>query len=324
LPRHGIDLAQLRDAGDPELQETAKRIAAYLRFSRKTIEDESASEDLRETASHLLGWDPETRMQDLCLVKRLLAKALPLRLHAALLQALGHFPPREAAGALLANWNVLSPSLRAQAIQLLLGREEGISELLGALEDGTIQRCEVPAASRQQLIRHPNTEIQKRSAALLAASGSDGPERSELLHRYASVPRLRPVSEKGSAHFAQYCASCHHFRGTGNAVGPDLAALTDKSSPFLLAAILDPNAAVEDRYVSYSVTCRDGSTLSGIITAETAASISLANAAGALETVVRSEISEIQASNLSLMPEGLEAGLSPQDMADLIAFLQGL
>ena len=41
------------------------------------------------------------------------------------------------------------------------------------------------------------------------------------------------------------------------------------------------------------------------------------------ETILRSNIAEIRASHISLMPDGLEAGMSPQDVADLIAFLQG-
>ena len=44
------------------------------------------------------------------------------------------------------------------------------------------------------------------------------------------------------------CASCHQLEGEGFAVGPDLTALTDKSTPALIRAILDPNYGVEDRF----------------------------------------------------------------------------
>ena len=86
--------------------------------------------------------------------------------------------------------------------------------------------------------------------------------------------------------------------------------------------MLDPNAAVEDRFINYTIEMRDGRSLSGIINSETAASLVLVGSGGQRESVLRSEIQEIRGANLSLMPEGLEMTMKPQDFADLIAFLQ--
>ena len=38
--------------------------------------------------------------------------------------------------------------------------------------------------------------------------------------------------------------------------------------------------------------------------------------------VLRTDIAELRGANVSLMPEGLEAGVSQQDMADLIQLLR--
>jgi len=43
---------------------------------------------------------------------------------------------------------------------------------------------------------------------------------------------------------------------------------------------------------------------------------------GSLKTVLRNQIASLQSSDFSLMPAGLEAAITHQDMADLIAFLR--
>jgi putative heme-binding domain-containing protein len=58
-----------------------------------------------------------------------------------------------------------------------------------------------------------------------------------------------------------------------------------------------------------------------MITEETPGSIKLKRIGAAEETILRQNIAKITSSSMSLMPEGLEATLPLQDMADLLAFL---
>ena len=74
-------------------------------------------------------------------------------------------------------------------------------------------------------------------------------------------------------------------------------------------------------FVGYTVETRDGRTLDGIITDESAASLTLKRAEGVTETVLRRDIAQISGSGLSLMPEGVESAVTVEQMADLIAFL---
>ena len=97
--------------------------------------------------------------------------------------------------------------------------------------------------------------------------------------------------------------------------------MADKSVDVLVAAILDPNQAVESRYVSYTAVTRDEREMSGVITAESANSITLRAADGREDTLLRADLKELTSSGLSLMPEGFEHALKPQDLADLIAAL---
>ena len=84
----------------------------------------------------------------------------------------------------------------------------------------------------------------------------------------------------------------------------------------------DPNAVIEPKFAAYEVETNDGRSLHGVVKNETATSLSVAQANGLEEKVLRSEIKKLRASTLSLMPEGLEQAIAPQDMADLIAWLK--
>jgi putative heme-binding domain-containing protein len=103
-----------------------------------------------------------------------------------------------------------------------------------------------------------------------------------------------------------------------------LSALRNKSREQLLIDLLDPSREVDPRYLNYVVTTKKGQTLTGLIAAETASSVTLRRGEKAEDTLLRSQIEEIQATAKSLMPEGLEVQLSRQDVADLIAYLQAV
>jgi putative heme-binding domain-containing protein len=107
----------------------------------------------------------------------------------------------------------------------------------------------------------------------------------------------------------------------GYPVGPDLAALSNKSPQYLLAEILDPSKNVDTRYVEYAATTKAGRVFSGLLAAETATSITLRGQEGKEQVLLRSELEEFQSTGKSLMPEGMEKDLSKQDFADLIAYL---
>ncbi len=93
---------------------------------------------------------------------------------------------------------------------------------------------------------------------------------------------------------------------------------TDKA---LLEAILDPNREVQPRYVNYVIIDDSGRTITGLVAAETAASLTLARDKGVRETVLKQNIDEIKSTGQSLMPMGLEKNIDVQSMADLLAFL---
>jgi putative heme-binding domain-containing protein len=152
-------------------------------------------------------------------------------------------------------------------------------------------------------------------------AGAQRAERAKVLADYKDIEKLKGDATKGAALFHQHCATCHRFKGEGTEVGPDLGTMLGKPIEAFVIAIIDPNAAMEARYQSYTATLRDGREVSGIISAETVTSLTLRNATGKDETLLRADIKELTASGLSLMPEGLEQTLPPQAAADLIKYV---
>ncbi len=85
--------------------------------------------------------------------------------------------------------------------------------------------------------------------------------------------------------------------------------------------ILDPSRSVESNFKTYQVLTSDGKVITGMLAGESANSIRVINTQGKEEQVLRSDISELNASSKSLMPEGFESSIAKQEMADLLAFL---
>ena len=85
--------------------------------------------------------------------------------------------------------------------------------------------------------------------------------------------------------------------------------------------ILDPNREVDPRYVVYQAQTRNGRVFTGILSVETAASVTLRRADQAEDTVLRSQLESLSGTAVSLMPEGIEKQISKQELADLLAYL---
>jgi putative membrane-bound dehydrogenase-like protein len=296
------------------------RIGRMFDAARKLAANAAASEPSRILAINLLAQDAGHEDSDLQLLGDLLKPSNPLAVQKAAVGTLQFNNNAKVPSLLLADWKQLSPSLRALILQILLSREEFTKALLTAVQNRTVQANEVPPASVQRLLKHPNPDIQKQAAALLTA----GPTRSraDAMARYQISTTLKGDAANGGKVFTKNCTPCHLVKGQGNAVGPDLSLLRDKTPGDFLLAIIDPNAAVEPRFLAYDIETRDDRSLVGVISAESSTSLTLVQPGGIQEKILRSDISEIKATGLSLMPEGFEQSINQQELADLIAYLK--
>ena len=129
-------------------------------------------------------------------------------------------------------------------------------------------------------------------------------------------------TQRGREMFEKTCAPCHQLEGLGHAVGPDLSDAGHRSVEDLLSNILDPNMAINPNYASYTVDWTPDESATGILQSETPEAINLLQAQGIKAVIPRAKLTRMASTGLSLMPEGLEAGMTPQQMRDLLAFLQ--
>ena len=89
---------------------------------------------------------------------------------------------------------------------------------------------------------------------------------------------------------------------------------------YLLETILDPNAVIPNDYRAWTIDMKDGRSITAILKQQDDKSVT---ALTQNETLVlpRNEIASIQQSDLSMMPEGLLAPLSDQEVRDLLYYL---
>ena len=104
--------------------------------------------------------------------------------------------------------------------------------------------------------------------------------------------------------------------------GPDLTNIGAMRGKWdLLEAIVFPGSSIVRYYEMVHVRTKDGS-FSGIIADETEETMVISAAPGAEMTIQTADIIEVQYSHTSLMPEVFDALLTPDDLADIVAYLQ--
>ena len=122
------------------------------------------------------------------------------------------------------------------------------------------------------------------------------------------------------------CGKCHTTDGSGGRAGPDLHAAGDVFSRRDLAdAILTPSANIAVGYGTTIIKTKSGETFDGIAKDAAAdGSVTIMGADGKLVPVKGDQIARRRTTDLSLMPEGLEAGLSHEEFTDVVEYLSGL
>ena len=201
----------------------------------------------------------------------------------------------------------------------MLGGRSRLLPLLQAIQNGVIPANQVPFARRAVLLRSTDAQV-KELAMELFGNAAPSP-RKEVIAKYQTALSMKGDASRGKVVFETACATCHRAGDLGKDVGPNLATIRQWNADQVLSNILDPNREVAPNFVSYTIETKDGRTLDGIIADESAASVTLKRADDVTETVLRRDIISISGSGLSLMPEGLEAAITVEQMADLIAFL---
>ena len=283
--------------------------------ARRTVRDVAATESNRVEAVEFLGRSGDSQAPG-ALVE-LLAPTITPPLQSAAVTALAR---RGLAGAtnIFARWSQLAPAARAKAVSLALGRRETAGALLHAVEQGSVARTELAAADVQRLTTHSDAGLRAQAKKIFQRDNS---ARVEVVRKFRPALELKGDAARGRTVYQQRCASCHRAGDEGLAVGPDLASVAAGGAEKLLTSILDPNAEVAAAFIAYTVETRGGESHLGVLASDTPAAVTLKLPNGETVRVARESVRSLRGSDQSLMPEGLEEGLSVQDMADLLEFI---
>jgi putative heme-binding domain-containing protein len=251
----------------------------------------------------------------------LLAPRQPLVVQTAAVETLARFDDSRVPATLLRRWPEMSPKLRATAVEALLSRPAWVGAFLDAIEQGTIGRADVEPARLELLKSYPDPAVRARAARLFTAAKA---RRQDVVAAYQKALQLKGDPRRGKAVFQAQCSSCHRLEGVGQQIGAELSAIHDRGLDAVLLNILDPNRDVMPQFLSYVLVTTSGRVLTGMVTVETANSLTLRQPDGGEETVLRLQIEELRSTGLSYMPEGLEKQIDVPAMADLLAYLNSV
>ena len=213
-----------------------------------------------------------------------------------------------------------TPAVRRSLLRTMLRNPSRTKVLLLFVEKRLIAISELDPASVQALTNHKDEAIREQARKLLAAAIPA--ERKLVLEKYQPALALKADARQGRTIFERNCVTCHKIGDLGVNVAPDISDSRTKTPAQLLNDILNPNQAIDNNYVSYSVLTKDGKTETGIVSTETASSITLRQPEGKTVLILRQEIDELKSNGISLMPEGLEKNITVEQMADLISFIK--
>jgi putative heme-binding domain-containing protein len=309
---------------------TLIRLAARLKTpsaleeARTIATDAHARESDRVAMLDLLGEIKDRLSERLLLKLATTKKNSATAVRAAAFGALGRFDDDAIARALLAEYPHQPETWRLQARELLLSRSSWARAFLEAVDSGEVKSTDV---SLEQL-SHFGTLRSGELAALVrkhwgVTHGATREERLAEVRRLNNDLRAGPGDfDRGRRLFRERCGTCHRLFGEGETIGPDLSYANRQDRDFLLISLVDPTGVVRKEYQAYQVATHDGRVFSGLIVDQTPETITLRDGKGVRSQVARSEVDELKESNVSLMPEALYKEFSPQELRDLIRFVQ--
>ena len=286
---------------------------------RETLGNRSASVAARRSALDSLVGVKDTRLPSM--LQDLLTDP---DLGGAALRALASFDDPKTPGAILTVYESLDGSRKRDALNTLVSRVSYAKPLLSAVSAGKIPSKDLTADIVRQLRNHKDAEIQSQITKLYGSAREVSADKKAEMERYRNIYRAGG-SQPGNASpgrvvFNKVCAQCHVLFDSGGKVGPEITGANRTDLNYLLETIIDPNAVIPNDYRATDIETKDGRSLTGIVKVQAEKTITL-QTANELVTIPRQEIVSMRQSELSMMPEGLLAPLTDQEVRDLLYYL---
>ena len=239
-----------------------------------------------------------------------------------LVQALGKSQSAEVGEAIAERLSSLTPAVRPVALQVLLSRNDWARPLLDSLEKGNLQLADLSLDQKQALAAHPDRRIAGRARRLLEAGGGlPNADRQKVLEELLPLVTQKGDADAGKVVLKNQCLKCHTHSGEGAKIGPDLTGMAAHPKNELLVHLIDPSRSVEGNFRVYTVLTADGLVINGLLASESKTAIELIDSEAKKHVVQREDIENLKASTKSLMPEGFEKQVKPDDIKNLLEYL---
>ncbi len=278
---------------------------------------------------------PETQRKKIVtlLAERRIADAVPVFLDLLrkeksdgfrldVLNSLQRFGDERIAATVLELYPGWSGALRDLSRSVLCSRASWSRLLLEAVAKGAIAREQVPVANLLAIQSHHDARCDELIKKLWGNLKQSSEEKDKQI---ASVRKLLATGkgdpQTGRALFQQTCASCHTLFGEGGKIGPELTGYERDNLDFLLPAIIDPSLGVREEFTTFNLTTKDEQSLTGFLLENQPKSVTMMDTTGNKLVIAREQIQSLQASALSLMPEGLLDAFQEQQIRDLISYV---
>ncbi len=201
----------------------------------------------------------------------------------------------------------------------------GTAIVAALLQNKTFADVINPGLLKASLAAFPESiQLQAIPLHALLAKGNE-----DLLKRFTTLEKQLGTGDVGRGRrifFGEVaaCSTCHAIGADGGTLGPDLTTIGEvRTGHDLLEAVLFPNSSFVPEFTPYMVETKEDLYV-GLIGRETSEGITLKTGVGAERYISRDSIIDMTTSALSIMPEGLDAGLTDQEVLDMITFLQSL
>ncbi len=311
-------LAERKDAKDQkdELTKVLESAGASFAFAGKILADATTSPEFRAAAAGLLVREEATRRAAMKILPGWLSPGSDHALQLAAVRTLASTTEPAVPAMLLHDFPSLTPETRSAIVEALLSRE---AWAIALLEHGKSNPAvALDATQRARLTQHSSQKVRELAAAVLKSESS----RKEVLDHFRTALQLKGDAARGKIVFSTRCIACHKLDNTGIDIGPDLKSVVGHPPEKILTNIIDPSLDVQPGFFAFQAKLKDGSELYGLVTSETGNSVTFKLTDGSSKLVLRSDLADLKTAGQSLMPPGLETGMTTQEMADLIQFLQ--
>ena len=218
----------------------------------------------------------------------------------------------------------LPSDVQAGIAERMCLREPSASAFLQQVAAGTVRK-ELLGPNRVRLLAAEGSDTAKGLIAKVwgTVNTATSQERENVVRRVADQLRwdARGNPEKGWVVYDRICGQCHVMHNRGMEVGPNITANGRGSYEQLLVSVFHPSLVIGEAFKSVTVRTEEGTIVTGLLVSrdETKTVIKVQ---GGKETVIpASEIAEFRQDTKSLMPEGIENQMTPQEVADLFALL---